>query len=109
MKKIFLIYLMDSLQLVLSTITIIISLHCGLENSIMKLVLREINWNNGKPHGFLLKDEDVGTWIRFLIETPDDEIQEIINTYEAMRTKYEILVKALERVGIDYKKLRYTK
>ena len=28
------------------------------------------------------KGEDVGTWIRFLIETPDDEIQEIINTYE---------------------------
>ena len=55
------------------------------------------------------KGEDVGTWIRFLIETPDDEILEIINTYEAMRTKYEILVKALERVGIDYKKLRYTK
>ena len=49
------------------------------------------------------KGEDVGTWIRFLIETPDDEILEIINTYEAMRTKYEILVKALERVVLIIK------
>ena len=75
----------------------------ALENSIIKLVLREINWNNGKAMASYERSEDVGTWIRFLIETPDDEILEIINTYEAMRTKYEILVKALEQVGIDYK------
>lgn len=57
---------------------------------------------------FPSKGEDIGSWIGFLLQTPDDELQKILDTYEAMRIKYKYLVTALEAAGIDYHKLRYT-
>ena len=54
------------------------------------------------------KEQDIGKWIKFLIQTPDEEIERIINKYEAMKIKYDLLNKALKEMGIDYKKLRYT-
>ena len=54
------------------------------------------------------KGQDIGKWIKFLILTPDEEIERLVNTYEAMRIKYDLLTKALKEMGIDYKKLRYT-
>lgn len=66
-----------------------------------KLAELEVTW-------LPTKGEDIGSWIGFLIKTPEDELQDILNTYEAMRIKYKYLVTALEAAGIDYKKLRYT-
>lgn len=54
------------------------------------------------------KGEDIGTWIGFLLQTPEDKLQEILNTYEPMRIKYNYLVAALKNAGIDYQKLKYT-
>lgn len=54
------------------------------------------------------KGQDIGKWIKFLIRTPDEEIERLVNKYEAMRVKYDYLTKALKEMGIDYKKLRYT-
>ena len=54
------------------------------------------------------KGQDIGKWIKFLIQNPDEEIERLINKYEAMRIKYDYLTKALKEMGIDYKKLRYT-
>ena len=57
---------------------------------------------------FPSKGEDIGYWIGFLIDTPDDELQTLLKEYEVMQIKYNLLVTALEKMGIDYKKLRYT-
>ena len=57
---------------------------------------------------FPSKGEDIGYWMNFLITTPDDELEEILATHEAMRVKYDHLVQALGRMNVDYKKLRYT-
>lgn len=54
------------------------------------------------------KGEDIGYWISFLIDTPDDELQALLKKYEVMQIKYDLLTKALKEMGIDYKKLRYT-
>lgn len=54
------------------------------------------------------KGQDIGKWVKFLIRTPDEEIERLVNKYEAMRVKYDLLTKALKEMGIDYKKLRYT-
>lgn len=58
--------------------------------------------------GFPSEGEDIGYWISFLIRTADDEIERILNTYEAMRVKHDYLVQQLAKLGIDYKQLRYT-
>ncbi|MCB6971978.1 MULTISPECIES: hypothetical protein [Butyricimonas] len=57
---------------------------------------------------FPYKGEDIGYWISFLIDTPDDELQVLLKKYEVMQIKYDLLTKALKEMGIDYKKLRYT-
>ncbi|MEY8592109.1 hypothetical protein AALK14_11735 [Butyricimonas hominis] len=66
----------------------------------------------GELEDFILryptKGQDIGKWIKFLILTPDEEIERLVNKYEAMRVKYNLLTKALKEMGIDYKKLRYT-
>lgn len=53
------------------------------------------------------RGEDVGYWMSFLIETPDDEIQALLDKYEAMQIKYTHLMRLFEKWNIDYKKLRY--
>lgn len=77
----------------------------------------EARYKLGFPRIFLFYDiipvfpnkgEDIGYWISFLIDTPDDELQAILKKYEVMQIKYDLLTKALKEMGIDYKKLRYT-
>ncbi len=77
----------------------------------------EARYELGFPRIFLFYDiipvfpnkgEDIGYWISFLIDTPDDELQALLKKYEVMQIKYDLLNKALKEMGIDYKKLRYT-
>ena len=77
----------------------------------------EARYELGFPRIFLFYDiipvfpnkgEDIGYWISFLIDTPDDELQALLKKYEVMQIKYDLLTKALKEMGIDYKKLRYT-
>lgn len=56
---------------------------------------------------FPTKGQDIGQWIRFLIITPEHELQEIIKTYNVMQIKYNYLVEALKKMGIDYTLLKY--
>lgn len=53
------------------------------------------------------KLEDVEQWIEFLLTTPQEEINEIVEKYDAMRIKYQELLTALKEMGIDYANLVY--
>lgn len=62
----------------------------------------------GAAYRFPTKEEDIGYWISFLVRTPEEKIQEIVKKYDAIRIRYNHLTIALEKAGIDYKKLKYS-
>lgn len=55
------------------------------------------------------KSEDLQLWVEFMLKTPEDEMTEIVNTYDAMKIKYNAIVEAFTEMGIDYKSLVYKK
>ena len=51
--------------------------------------------------------EDAGYFIEFLLETPQEEIDEIRATYPLLKERLDVIVSMLESYGIDYKNLGY--
>lgn len=55
------------------------------------------------------KKEDLQQWLKFLLITPQVEIEEIIEKYTAIRIKYEELSTIVKEMGIDFNDLVYKK
>lgn len=65
------------------------------------------NINGIKKVVFLSQKQDQLSWILYLLNTPDDEVQAFVNSNPALKTKYDCLVKAFTDAGIDYRQMGY--
>jgi lipoprotein len=72
--------------------------------------LYEAGYINPDPSTFFhtifpTKNSDIQDWINFILLTPQEELTEIINTYDLMKVKYQSLDETLKNFGIDYRTL----
>lgn len=72
--------------------------------------LYEAGYINPDPSTFFntifpTKNSDIQDWISFILQTPQEELTKIINTYDLMKAKYQSLDEALKNFGIDYRTL----
>ena len=51
--------------------------------------------------------EDAGFFIEFLLETPQEEIDELCATYPLLKERVDVIISMLESYGINYKNLGY--
>ena len=56
---------------------------------------------------FPSQKRDQLSWILYLLNTPDSEVQAFVNSNPSLKTKYDCLVKAFTDAGIDYKQIGY--
>lgn len=56
---------------------------------------------------FPSQKQDQLSWILYLLNTPDSEVQAFVNSNPSLKTKYDCLVKAFTDAGIDYKQIGY--
>ena len=63
-------------------------------------------WDDEEYTYFPSQSSDFEAFLNFLLTGSEEERIELMNTYVAIKTKFEVLINAFESGGIDYKKLR---